>query len=76
MTTFEDPERGAIQIVPSHSEQGHDSTVPGARDPKVKIAKTAKIARPANAFILYRQHYHPVLKAQQPGIHNNTICMY
>lgn len=41
-----------------------------ARDRKSK----AKVPRPANAFILYRQHKHPVIKAQFPGIVNNDIC--
>lgn len=34
----------------------------------------AKIPRPANAFILFRQHHHPTVKAQNPGMHNNDIC--
>nr|AVA29528.1 mating type protein MAT1-2 [Venturia inaequalis] len=33
----------------------------------------AKVPRPANAFILYRQHKHPAIKAQFPGIVNNDI---
>nr|QIA15779.1 mating type protein MAT1-2 [Venturia carpophila] len=33
----------------------------------------AKVPRPANAFILYRQHQHPIIKAQFPGIVNNDI---
>jgi len=76
VTTFEDPDRGVIQIVPSHNEHGHVSTIPGARNSKVKTAKKAKIARPANAFILYRQHHHPLVKSQHPDIHNNQICTY
>nr|AUZ20788.1 putative mating type 1-2-1 protein [Venturia effusa]AUZ20791.1 putative mating type 1-2-1 protein [Venturia effusa] len=39
------------------------------RDRKSK----AKVPRPANAFILYRQHQHPIIKAQFPGIVNNDI---
>lgn len=40
------------------------------RDRKSK----AKVPRPANAFILYRQHQHPLIKAQFSGIVNNDIC--
>ncbi|TID16816.1 putative mating type 1-2-1 protein [Venturia nashicola] len=45
--------------------------VPSAdtRDRKSK----AKVPRPANAFILYRQHHHPLMKDQFPGIVNNDI---
>lgn len=63
-----------IQIVPSHHDHGHDHNIEGARDSKIKTAKKAKVARPANAFILYRQHHHPMVKAQDPKIHNNRIC--
>lgn len=34
-----------------------------------------KIKRPPNAFILYRQHHHPMVKAANPELHNNQICM-
>jgi hypothetical protein len=34
----------------------------------------AKVPRPPNSFILYRQHYHPIIKEQIPGIANNDIC--
>lgn len=76
METFEDPGRGTIQIVPSRRDHGHKVDIEGARDSKVKTAKKAKVARPANAFILYRQHHHPMVKAQDPNIHNNRICEY
>ncbi|KAI9888791.1 MAG: hypothetical protein M1814_006296 [Vezdaea aestivalis] len=32
-----------------------------------------KIARPPNSFILYRQYYHPIVVADNPGIHNNDV---
>lgn len=38
--------------------------------------KLDKIPRPPNAFILYRQHYHPIIKAQNPQLHNNDICKF
>ncbi|RMZ78557.1 hypothetical protein DV737_g3840, partial [Chaetothyriales sp. CBS 132003] len=37
--------------------------------------KKAKVPRPPNSFILYRQEYHPKLKAQNPGLHNNDISV-
>ena len=36
--------------------------------------KIAKLPRPANSFILYRQHHHPHLKAEHPEMHSNEIC--
>ena len=39
----------------------------------VRRAKN-KIARPLNAFTLYRQHHHPKVKAMVPEMHNNDIC--
>jgi hypothetical protein len=35
-----------------------------------------KVPRPANAFILYRQHHHPLVKAAHPEYHNNDICKF
>ncbi|KAI9777495.1 MAG: hypothetical protein M1835_005226 [Candelina submexicana] len=46
------------------------------RHSKVKAAnKHDKVPRPPNAFILYRQHHHPLLKASNPGLHNNQISV-
>lgn len=36
--------------------------------------KLAKVPRPPNAFILYRQEHHPLVKAENPDFHNNDIC--
>lgn len=36
--------------------------------------KPAKIPRPPNPFILYRQQNHPKVKAEHPDYHNNDIC--
>ncbi len=36
--------------------------------------KTGRIPRPPNAFILYRQHWHPILKEVNHELHNNQIC--
>lgn len=38
-------------------------------------AKSEKVPRPPNAFILYRQHHHPLIKKEHPEYHNNDICM-
>ncbi|KAM5442513.1 hypothetical protein MferCBS31731_002391 [Microsporum ferrugineum] len=37
--------------------------------------KAPKIPRPPNAFILYRQHHHPVIKSAHPEYHNNDISV-
>nr|ACS91132.1 HMG [Nannizzia gypsea]ACS91145.1 HMG [Nannizzia gypsea] len=37
--------------------------------------KGPKVPRPPNAFILYRQHHHPVIKAAHPEYHNNDISI-
>ncbi|KAL9587215.1 MAG: hypothetical protein Q9212_000374 [Teloschistes hypoglaucus] len=38
-------------------------------------SKKVKIARPPNAFILYRQHHHSEVVSQNPSIHNNQISV-
>lgn len=35
---------------------------------------TPKAPRPPNAFILYRQYWHPFIKAAHPELHNTQIC--
>ncbi|KAI9045813.1 HMG-box domain-containing protein [Aspergillus affinis] len=37
-------------------------------------AKPAKVPRPLNAFILYRQYHHPKVKEAYPAFSNNEIC--
>jgi hypothetical protein len=37
--------------------------------------KKTKVARPPNAFILYRSHYHPILLEQRPDLMNNEISV-
>ena len=76
VTTVEDVDRGVIQIAPSRFLLGHDRIIPGAKKPKVKTPKEDKVARPPNAFILYRQHHHPLVKAAHPELHNNQICKF
>lgn len=43
--------------------------------PSVPV-KAAKVPRPPNAFILYRQHHHPKLKEAHPNLSNNEICKF
>ena len=38
------------------------------------VQKEERIPRPPNAFILYRQHHHPLVKQANPEMHNNEIC--
>lgn len=76
VTIVEDVGRGVIEITPSHYLLGHDSIIPGAKKPKTKALKEDKIARPPNAFIIYRQHHHPLVKAAYPKLHNNQICKF
>ena len=33
-----------------------------------------KVARPPNAFIIYRKAWHSTVVAANPGVHNNAIC--
>ncbi|OJJ78305.1 hypothetical protein ASPBRDRAFT_167991 [Aspergillus brasiliensis CBS 101740] len=42
--------------------------------PSVTV-KAAKVPRPPNAFILYRQHHHPKLKEAHPNLSNNEISV-
>lgn len=37
--------------------------------------KKSKVPRPPNAFILYRQTHHPLLKSSQPLLQNNQISI-
>ncbi|OJJ43406.1 hypothetical protein ASPZODRAFT_146122 [Penicilliopsis zonata CBS 506.65] len=38
-------------------------------------SKNAKIPRPPNAFILYRQEHHPKIREAHPEFHNNDISI-
>ncbi|EEA19532.1 hypothetical protein TMatcc_009665 [Talaromyces marneffei ATCC 18224] len=40
-----------------------------------KAEKRPKVPRPPNAFILYRKHYHTILKGRDPNMHNNDISV-
>jgi hypothetical protein len=64
------PFAGTPSSAASPSVASPASTTMSAPEPKGK----AKIPRPPNAFILYRQAYHPIIKQDFPGIANNDIC--
>lgn len=71
---------GSYSSESSHcSSMGQESPLIAARlanNSRTKVAKERilKVPRPPNAFILYRQHHHPLIKARRPEIHNNEIC--
>src|SRR3989440_2920831 len=56
---------------------GPVTSLPGNLDaPVTSTTKTAtKIPRPPNAFIIYRRAHHDLVKAANPGIHNNDISI-
>jgi len=58
-----------FESINNQIKQGLDKQQAG--DDKQKFAK---IPRPPNAFILYRQEHHPIIKAANPEFHNNDIC--
>lgn len=67
--------RGSLptMIYPVANTDGHEKLT--LTKPKSKtVSKKDKVARPPNAFILYRQHHHPIVKSQNPDLHNNQIC--
>lgn len=64
--------QGALSISAVYSTDGRKVDLDGLST-KAKLKKE-KIARPPNAFILYRQHHHAKVVAQYPQLHNNQIC--
>ncbi|KAF2724649.1 HMG-box, partial [Polychaeton citri CBS 116435] len=44
-----------------------------ASGPKAPAKTARKVARPRNAFILYRGDWHAETVRQNPGMHNNQI---
>ncbi|KAI5299211.1 Cytosolic Fe-S cluster assembly factor nar1, partial [Ascosphaera pollenicola] len=72
-----------ICAVPAVEDHGDFGSLKADRDSKrgsissvsSKAVKRQKIPRPPNAFILYRQHYHPIIKAKHPDFHNNDISI-
>ncbi|KAL8659681.1 MAG: hypothetical protein Q9226_000306 [Calogaya cf. arnoldii] len=68
--------RGSLPTVifPDANPGGHEKVTTTKPKPKA-MSKKDKIARPPNAFILYRQHHHPIVKSQNPDLHNNQISI-
>ncbi|KAL9006140.1 MAG: hypothetical protein Q9188_001109 [Gyalolechia gomerana] len=62
---------GAINIYPTYKAIGRKAVT--AVEPAIN--KKDKIARPPNAFILYRQFHHGKIVAQHPELHNNQISI-
>nr|AKG96281.1 putative MAT1-2-1 mating type protein [Knightiella splachnirima] len=83
-----DAEDGTIWIGPSNAPQGRAAmmkaglilgtniTTPNSeKKVHTNSGKKAKVPRPPNAFILYRQQHHPLIRDQNPGMHNNQISV-
>ncbi|KAL8661364.1 MAG: hypothetical protein Q9202_005666 [Teloschistes flavicans] len=60
-----------ISICPAYLPDGPTKATSGSK----ASSKGAKIARPPNAFILYRQHHHSDVVNKNPSIHNNQISV-
>ena len=72
--TLEDLTIGVLRIIPSRAPEGRTGGMIDASKSRRSLPKQEKVARPPNAFILYRQHHHPLIKSSDPGLHNNQIC--
>ncbi|MCJ1255863.1 hypothetical protein MMC24_003681 [Lignoscripta atroalba] len=76
VTTVEDPVGGVIRIMPTRNPEGTTFNSDAPETKKIApVTKKAKVPRPPNAFILYRQHHHPLIKAKNPDMHNNQISI-
>lgn len=58
-----------------HFALNNDSPVECPENMDKKIRKREKAPRPPNAFILYRKHYHSIIKKEDPNLHNNDISV-
>ncbi|MCJ1385714.1 hypothetical protein MMC17_008837 [Xylographa soralifera] len=74
VSILEDTATGVIRMYPTRNPKGR-VTVDEAPEPQAPVDKKNKIPRPPNAFILYRQAHHPVIKALYPEMHNNQISV-
>ncbi|KAI5290442.1 hypothetical protein KEM54_001531 [Ascosphaera aggregata] len=68
-----DQENGASLESDGADIKADGATPTSSKAGKPLQTKRQRIPRPPNAFILYRQHYHPIVKAQNPSFHNNDI---
>ncbi|KAJ9286288.1 transcriptional regulator family: HMG [Paecilomyces variotii] len=65
-------------LTPALDGPGHEEARFNVTKESDKIetsCKGVKVPRPPNAFILYRQHHHPIVKAAHPEFHNNDISV-
>ena len=78
VTICEDPKAGIIRIIPVRDPEGKPilQDAPEPQTPATKKAEKVKVPRPPNAFILYRQHHHPLVKEKNPELRNNQICKF
>ncbi|KAL9039507.1 MAG: hypothetical protein Q9214_004847 [Letrouitia sp. 1 TL-2023] len=72
ISIINNPQSGSVCLVPAYDLDGH--YVSYTDFPKPMQVNKVKVARPPNAFIMYRTYYHPIIKAANPDIHNNSIC--
>ncbi|CZS98196.1 uncharacterized protein RAG0_07016 [Rhynchosporium agropyri] len=50
-----------------------DASVPATAGAAPRRVGRNVVARPPNCFILFRQHLHPMVVRDNPGLHNNVI---
>lgn len=67
------------ELVSSESEASPTSQqvsrrAESANRSKIAKERICKVPRPPNAFTLYRQHHHLMVKQNNPGVKNNQIC--
>jgi len=60
----------------SYTQSDTAAGIDKSHEKPMASAKNAKVPRPPNAFILYRQRHHPQIKAAYPDFHNNDICKF
>ncbi|KAL8966984.1 MAG: hypothetical protein Q9183_003124 [Haloplaca sp. 2 TL-2023] len=63
----------AYKILPAYNPTG--KVLKEVYAGEVKPKSKGKIARPPNAFIVYRQRHHADMVAANPGLHNNQISV-
>lgn len=64
---------GAMQNLDAQSQLGTHASSNPESSPLRAFGKRIKVPRPPNAFILYRQHWHPHYKQHNKDMHNNQI---
>lgn len=75
VTTIENVQVSRLIISPVSSTEGHTMEVFQTQS-AASGGKGQKVARPPNAFILYRKHFHKIFKYADPNMHNNEICKF